>query len=57
MKKFFIKEHKKNLKNLTKKQLIKQLLNYVEINAQLNMAYDKLDEEKQICEAELIRTE
>ena len=57
----FLKEHKKNLKKLTKKQLIQQIINHLEIdahvNSQFDMAYEKLDEEKQICESELIRTE
>ncbi len=57
----FLKEHKKNLRKLTKKQLIQQVLNHIEIyahvNSQFDMAYEKLDEEKQICESELIRTE
>ena len=57
----FLKEHKKNLKKLSKKQLIQQVLNHIEIDThvqnQFDMAYEKLDEEKQICESELIRTE
>ena len=57
----FLKEHKKNLKKLTKKQLIQQVINHIEIDAHVNnqfdSAYEKLDEEKQICESELIRTE
>lgn len=57
----FLKEHKKNLRKLTKKQLIQQILNHLEIDAHVNiqfdMAYEKLDNEKQICESELIRTE
>ena len=57
----FIKEHKKNLKKLTKKELIQQVLNHIEIDAHVNnqfdMAYEKLDNEYQIAESELIRTE
>tara|TARA_R110000868_G_scaffold361475_1_gene623451 strand:+ start:719 stop:1069 length:351 start_codon:yes stop_codon:yes gene_type:complete len=57
----FLKQHRKNLKNLTKKQLIQQIINHIEITTQMenqfNMAYEKLDNEKQICESELIRTE
>ena len=57
----FLKEHKKNLRKLTKKQLIQQVINHIEIdahvNSQFDSAYEKLDEEKQICESELIRTE
>lgn len=57
----FLKEHKKNLKKLTRKQLIQQVINHLEIDAhvqnQFDSAYEKLDEEKQICESELIRTE
>lgn len=57
----FIKEHRKNLKKLTKKQLIQQIINHIEITTQMenqfNKAYEKLDEEKQICESELIKTE
>ena len=57
----FLKEHKNNLKKLTKKQLIQQVINHLEIDAhiqsQFDMAYEKLDEKKQICESELIRTE
>lgn len=57
----FLKEHKNNLRKLTKKQLIQQVLNHIEIDAhiqnQFDMAYEKLDEEKQICESELIKTE
>ena len=57
----FIKQHRKNLKKLTKKQLIQQVINHIEIDAHVNnqfdMAYEKLDNEKQICESELIRTE
>ena len=57
----FIKEHKKNLKKLTKKELIQQVLNHIEIdthvNNQFDMAYEKLDNEYQIAESELIRTE
>lgn len=57
----FLKEHKKNLRKLTKKQLIQQIINHIEIDAHINnqfdMAYEKLDNEKQICESELIRTE
>lgn len=57
----FIKQHRKNLKKLNKKQLIQQIINHLEIDAhiqnQFDMAYEKLDEEKQICESELIRTE
>lgn len=57
----FLREHKKNLKKLNKKQLIQQIINHIEIyaytNEQFNMAYEKLDEEKQICESELIKTE
>lgn len=61
MKPTFIKQHKKNLKKLTRKQLIQQIINHIEITTQMenqfNEAYEKLDEEKQICESELIRTE
>jgi len=57
----FLKEHKKNLKKLTKKELIQQVLNHIEIDAHVNnqfdMAYKKLDNEYQIAESELIRTE
>lgn len=57
----FLKEHKKNLRKLTKKQLIQQILIWLDMNAnqsiQFDMAYEKLDNEKQICESELIRTE
>ena len=57
----FLKEHKKNLKKLTRKQLIQQVINHLEIDAHINnqfdSAYEKLDNEKQICESELIRTE
>ena len=57
----FLKEHKKNLKKLTKKELIQQVLNHIEIDAHVNnqfdMAYEKLDNEYQIAESELIRTE
>ena len=57
----FLKEHKKNLKKLTKKELIQQVLNHIEIDAHVNnqfdMAYEKLENEKQVCEAELINTE
>jgi len=57
----FLKKHRKNLKKLTKKQLIQQILNHIEITAQIenhfNDSYEKLDNEKQICESELIRTE
>ena len=57
----FLKEHKKNLKKLTRKQLIQQVTNHLEIDAHVNnqfdSAYEKLDNEKQICESELIRTE
>lgn len=57
----FIKQHRKNLKKLTRKQLIQQILNHLEIdahvNSQFDSAYEKLDNEKQICESELIRTE
>lgn len=57
----FLKQHRKNLKKLTKKQLIQQILNHIEITAQIEIqfdeAYEKLDNEKQICESELIRTE
>ena len=57
----FIKEHKKNLKKLTKKELIQQVLNHIEMDAHVNnqfdMAYEKLDNEYQIAESELIRTE
>ncbi len=57
----FMKQFKKDLETLTKKQLVKRLLISVEMNAnqwnQFDMTYEKLDEEKQICESELIRTE
>ena len=57
----FMIQVKKDLETLTKKQLVKRLLISVEMNAnqwnEFDMAYEKLDNEKQICESELIRTE
>jgi len=57
----FLKEHKQNLKKLTKKQLIQQVLNWIDISAhieaQFNDTYEALDNKYQVCEAELIRTE
>jgi len=57
----FLKEHRKNLKKLTKKQLIQQIINHIELTTQIenqfNDSYEKLYNEKQICESELIRTE
>lgn len=60
----FLKEHKKNLKKLNKKQLIEQVLNLIEINTQqsinfsdLEDEYNSLDEKFQLAETELIRTE
>lgn len=57
----FMKQFKKDLETLTKKQLVKRLLISVEMNAnqwnEFDMAYEKLDNEKQICESELIRNE
>ena len=51
------KKHKKNLKKLTKKQLIQKVLTHIEIKNEFYMAYEKLDNEKQISESELIKTE
>ena len=57
----FLKEHKKNLKKLTRKQLIQQVLNWIEISSKLetqfNDTYEDLDNKYQVCESELIRTE
>ena len=57
----FMTQFKKDLEKLNKKQLVKRLLISVEMNAnqwnEFDMAYEKLDNEKQICESELIRTE
>lgn len=57
----FLKQHRKFLKTLDRRELIQQVINHLEIdahvNSQFDMAYDKLDNEKQICESELIRTE
>lgn len=54
-------QFKKDIEKLSKKQLVKRLLISVDMNAnqsiQFDMAYEKLDNEKQICESELIRTE
>ena len=51
-----LKQHK-NLKKLTKKQLVQKVLTHIEIKNEFYMAYEKLDNEKQIAESELIRTE
>lgn len=55
----FIKQHEKNLKKLTKKQLIQQIINHIEITTrtdeQFNESYGKLYNEKQIVESELIK--
>lgn len=57
----FMKQFKKDLEALTKKQLVKRLLISVEMSAnqwnEFDMAYEKLGNEKQICEAEIIKTE
>jgi len=56
-----LKEHKKNLKKLSKSELIQKVLTLTEIDIhrknEFYMAYEELDNEKQIAESELIRTE
>ena len=45
----FIKQHRKNLKKLTKKQLIDQIINHIELHAQVenqfNDSYEELFQE------------
>ena len=36
----FLKEHKKNLRKLTKKQLIQQVINHIELHAQVENEFD-----------------
>lgn len=57
----FLKEHKKNLRKLTKKQLIQQVINHIEITANIetkfNDSYEDLFQESLRYKRELEQTE
>lgn len=61
MKTSFLEEHKQNLKKLSKKELIQQVLIWIDISAnmesQFNDSYEDLDNKYQVCESELIKIE